>query len=118
MEPGFAKVHPLIGGVSLEISPRTSNFEKTSSMHIYQKELLWTGHLHHQIQHLAWYMIYTHNMSVPCDAYYADTSALYDGPVVALLFVVVSSTRTQVINVYGIKTYKEFVNSLEDNVIQ
>ena len=55
------------------------------------------------------------NESVACDIVYSDTTAIADGSNAAVLFV---GTDTQVTNIYGIKTDKQFVNTLEDNIIQ
>jgi hypothetical protein len=44
----------------------------------------------------------------------ADTGAVSDGSTSAVIFVGVD---TQFTDVYGIKTYKQFVNTLEDNII-
>ena len=55
------------------------------------------------------------NEPVACDIVYADTPAINDGSTSAVIFVGVD---TQVTDVYGIKTDKQFVNTLEDNIIQ
>jgi hypothetical protein len=55
------------------------------------------------------------NESVACDIVYADVPAINDGSIAAVLFV---GTDTQVTDVYGIKTDKQFVNTLEDNITQ
>ena len=54
------------------------------------------------------------NELVACDIVYADTPAVHDGSTAAVIFVGVD---TQVTDVYGIKTDKQFVNTLEDNII-
>jgi hypothetical protein len=46
---------------------------------------------------------------------YSDVPAIYDGSTAAVIFV---GTNTQVTDVYGIKTDKQCVNTLEDNIIQ
>jgi hypothetical protein len=55
------------------------------------------------------------NEAVACDIVYSDTPAINDGSTAAVLFV---GLDTQVTDVYGIKTDKQFVNTLEDNIIQ
>jgi hypothetical protein len=55
------------------------------------------------------------NEAVTCDIVYSDTPAINDGSTAAVLFV---GLDTQVTDVYGIKTDKQFVNTLEDNIIQ
>jgi hypothetical protein len=54
------------------------------------------------------------NESVACDIVYADTAAVFDGSTSAVIFV---GADTQVTDVYIIKTDKQFVNTLEDNII-
>ena len=53
------------------------------------------------------------NEPVACDIVYADVPAIDNGSTAAVLFV---GTETQVTDVYGIKTDKQFVNTLEDNI--
>ena len=55
------------------------------------------------------------NEPVACDIVYADTPAVHDGSTSAVIFV---GVNTQVTDVYGIKTDKQFVNTLEDNILQ
>jgi hypothetical protein len=50
-----------------------------------------------------------------CDIVYSDVPAIYDGSTAAAIFV---GVNTQVTDVYGIKTDKQFVKMLEDNIIQ
>jgi hypothetical protein len=52
---------------------------------------------------------------VACDIIYSDVAAICDGSTVAVIFV---GVNTQVTDVYGIKTDKQFVNTMEDNIIQ
>jgi hypothetical protein len=53
------------------------------------------------------------NEPVACDIVYCDVSAIDDGSIAAVLLV---GTDTQITDVYGIKTDKQFINTLEDNV--
>jgi hypothetical protein len=55
------------------------------------------------------------NESVACDIVYSDTPAVADGSTAAVIFVGID---TQVTDIYGIKTDKQFINMLEDNIIQ
>ena len=50
-----------------------------------------------------------------CDIVYADTPAILDASTSAVIFV---GVETQMTDVDGIKTDKQFVNTLEDNIIQ
>jgi hypothetical protein len=54
-----------------------------------------------------------HNEPVACDIVYANVPAIDDGSIAAVIFV---QTDSQVTDVYGIKTDKQFVNTLEDNI--
>jgi hypothetical protein len=53
------------------------------------------------------------NEAVACDIVYSDVPAIDDGSIVAVIFVGID---TQVTDVYGIKTDKQFINTLEDNI--
>ena len=55
------------------------------------------------------------NEPVACDIVYADVPAINDGSVAAVIFVGID---TQVTNIFGIKTDKQFVNTLEDVITQ
>ena len=57
--------------------------------------------------------VHRHNESVACDFIYADVPAVDDGATLAVLFV---GTDTLVTDVYGVRTDKQFVNTLEDNI--
>jgi hypothetical protein len=59
--------------------------------------------------------IFCRQEDVACDIVYSDVPAIHDGSAAAVIFV---GTNTQVTDVYGIKTDKQFVNTLEDNIIQ
>jgi hypothetical protein len=52
---------------------------------------------------------------VACDIVYAEVPAIDDGSTAAVIF---AGTDTQVTDIYGIKTDKQFVNTLEDNITQ
>jgi hypothetical protein len=54
-----------------------------------------------------------HSEPVACDIVYADVPAIDNGATAATLFV---GCHTAVTDVYGIKTDKQFVNTLEDNI--
>ena len=57
--------------------------------------------------------VHRRNENVACDFVYADTPAIDDGSTAAVLFV---GTSTMVTDIYGVKTDKQFVNTLEDNI--
>jgi hypothetical protein len=58
---------------------------------------------------------FCHQEDVACDIVYSYVPAIYDGSTDAVIFV---GVNTQVTDVYGIKMDKQFVNTLEDNIIQ
>jgi hypothetical protein len=53
------------------------------------------------------------NEAVACDIVYSDVPEIDDGSTVAVLFV---GRDTQVTDVYSIKTDKQFINTVEDNI--
>jgi hypothetical protein len=53
------------------------------------------------------------NEPIACDIVYSDTPAIDDGSTTAVIFV---DLDTQVTDIYGIKTDKQFINTLEDNI--
>jgi Reverse transcriptase (RNA-dependent DNA polymerase) len=53
------------------------------------------------------------NESVACDIVYSDVPAVDNGATAAVIF---TGLETQVTDVYSIKTDKQFVNTLEDNI--
>jgi Reverse transcriptase (RNA-dependent DNA polymerase) len=55
------------------------------------------------------------NESVACDIVYADVPAIDDGSIAAVIFVGIDS---QVTDIHGIKSDKQFVNTLEDCITQ
>ena len=59
--------------------------------------------------------VYRRTEDVACDIVFSNVPAIFDGSTVAVLFVGVT---TQVTDVYGIKCDSQFVNTLEDNIIQ
>jgi hypothetical protein len=59
--------------------------------------------------------LYCRQEDEACDTVYSDVPAIYDGYTAAVNFV---GVNTQVTDVYGIKTDKQFVNTLQDNIIQ
>jgi hemerythrin superfamily protein len=55
------------------------------------------------------------NESVACDIVYSDTPAVADSSTAAVIFVGID---TQVTDIYGIKTDKQFINTLKDSIIK
>jgi hypothetical protein len=59
--------------------------------------------------------VYRLQEDVACDIVYSDVPAIHDGSTYAVIFI---GVNTQVTDVYGIKTDRQFVNTLQDNIIQ
>jgi Reverse transcriptase (RNA-dependent DNA polymerase) len=57
--------------------------------------------------------VYCRNESLACDVVYSNTPAVDNGSKLAVIFV---GLDTQVTDIYGIKSDKQFVNTLEDNI--
>jgi Reverse transcriptase (RNA-dependent DNA polymerase) len=108
--PDFAKLRPLFGWLSSEIIEKT--FKHTT-----QYARLPSGTLLKKVfkSPNPALNVFRRNESVACDIVYADTPAIFGGETAAVLFV---GTDTQVTDIYGIKTDKQFINTLEDNIIQ
>jgi hypothetical protein len=109
-EPDYDQLHPLFGWISPEIIKKT--FEHTT-----QYARLPAGTLlkkFYKSPNPALF-VFRRQEDVACDIVYSDVPAIYDGSTAAVIFV---GTSTQVTDVYGIKTDKQFVNTLEDNIIQ
>ena len=107
-EPDFNLLRPLFGWLSPDIIKST--FSSTT-----QYGRLPTGTLLKNSYKSANPALNVHrrNESVACDFVYADVPAVDDGATSAVLFV---GTDTMVTDVYGVKTDKQFVNTLEDNI--
>jgi hypothetical protein len=59
--------------------------------------------------------VYRRQEDVACDIVYSDVPAIHDGSTAAVIFV---GVNTQVTDVYGIETDKQFINTLQLNIIQ
>ena len=108
-EPDFNLLRPFFGWLSTDIIKRT--FEKTTQ---YARIPMGTTLLkkHYKSPNPA-LNVQRRNESVATDTVYSDTPAVDDGSTVAQIFV---GTETLVTDIYGIKTDKQFVNTLEDNI--
>jgi hypothetical protein len=108
--PDYAALRPLFGWLSTDIIQKT--FEKTT-----QYARLPTGTMLKRTFQSPNPALNVHrrNESVACDIVYADVPAVDDGSEAAVIF---TGTETQVTDIYGIKTDKQFVNTLEDNIRQ
>ena len=109
-QPEYTKLRPLFGWLNSDIIAKT--FQHTT-----QYARLPTGTLLKRTfkSPNPALNVSRRNESVACDIVYSDTPAIADGSTAAVLFV---GADTQVTDIYGIKTDKQFVNTLEDNIIQ
>jgi hypothetical protein len=109
-DPDYNELRPFFGWISPEII-------KNTFVHTTQYARLPTGTLlkkAHESPNPA-LNVFCHQEEVACNIVYSDVPAIYDGSTAAVIFV---GTNTQVTDVYGIKTDKQFANTLEDNIIQ
>lgn len=106
--PDWTQLRPLFGWLSPDIIQKT--FEHTT-----QYARLPTGtHLKRSFKSSNPALnVHRRKEPVACDIVYADVPAVDDGSTAAVIFVGVD---TQVTDVYGIKTDRQFVNTLEDNI--
>jgi hypothetical protein len=107
-DPDFIQLHPLFGWLSPDLIKKTF-------MHTTQYARLSTGTtLKRAFKSPNPALNVTRrNEPVVCDIIYANVPAIDDGSIAAVIFV---GTDTQVIDVYGIKTAKQCVNTLEDHI--
>ena len=109
-DPDFKSLRPLFGWLSPDI------IKETFSMTTQYARLPSGTHLKRSFKSANPAMnVHRRNESVACDFVYADTPAIDDGATAAVLFV---GTDTLVTDIYGVKTDKQFVNTLEDNIRQ
>ena len=108
-EPDYASLRPLFGWLSPDIIKKT--FENTT-----QYARIPTGTLLKKTfkSPNPALNVARRNEAVACDIVYSDTPAVNDGSTAAVMFVGLDS---QVTDIYGIKTDKQFVNTLEDQIV-
>jgi hypothetical protein len=111
-EPDYDQLRPFFGWISPEIIKKT--FE-----HTMQYARLPAGTLLKKVYESPnpALNVFRRQEDVTCDIVYSDIPAIYDGSTAAVIF---AGTSARVTDVYGIKTDKQtqFVNTLEDNIIQ
>ena len=107
-EPDYVRMRPLFGWLPADIIKKT--FQHTT-----QYARLPTGTLLKRSFKSAnpALNVLRRKEAVACDIVYSDTPAIDDGSTAAVVF---TGYDTQVTDVYGIKTDKQFVNTLEDNI--
>ena len=108
VEPAYDKLRPMFGWVSAERIKRT--FQHTT-----QYARMPQGTLLKRMYKSPNPALNVHRRSEPvaCDIVYSDTPAVDNGSTSAVIFV---GTKTNVTDAYGIKTDKQFINTLEDNI--
>jgi hypothetical protein len=109
-DPNFDQRCPFFGWLATDIIKKT--FEHTTQYYRLPAATLLTKALKSPNPALN---VYCRQVDVACDIVYSDVPAIYDGSTAVVIFVGVT---TQVTDVYGIKNYRQFVNTLEDNIIQ
>jgi hypothetical protein len=107
-DPEYDKLHPLFGWMNTKTIKKT--FEQTT-----QYARMPNGTIlkkHYKPPFLA-LNVQRRDEPVATDTVYLDTPAIDGGETCAQIFV---GTETMVTDVYGMKTEKKFVNTLEDNI--
>ena len=107
-EPDYALLRPLFGWLSVDIIKST--FSATTQYARLPSGTLLKRSFKSSNPALN---VHRRNENVACDFVYADTPAVDDGATSCVLFV---GTESLVTDVYGVKTDKQFVNTLEDNI--
>jgi hypothetical protein len=109
-DPDYNPLHPFFGWLSTDIIKKT--FEHTTQYARLPAGTLLKKAFKSPNPALN---VYRHQEDVACDIVYSDVPAIYDGSTAAVIFV---GVKTQVTDVYGTKTDKQFVSTWEDNIIQ
>ena len=108
-EPNYEALQPNFGWAPLDVIKNT--FKNTTqyvrSLHLYNDM-----RKHYKSRFPA-FNVMRRNEAVATDTIFSDTSAIDDGSKCAQFFV---GRESLVSDVYGMKTDKEFVNTLEDNI--
>ena len=111
MLPDYQQLHPFFGWLSTDIIKKT--FQKTTQL---ARLPAGTTLLKRSLKSSNPAMNVSRcNEAIACDIVYADVPAIDDSATAAVLFV---GYYTQVTDIYGIKTDRQFVNTLEDNNCQ
>jgi hypothetical protein len=107
-EPDYERLRPRFGWLSTEIIKRTFQLT-TQYAHLPVGTLL---KRRYKSPNPA-LNVFRRNEALACDVVYSDTPAIDNGAKLAVIFV---GLDTQVTDIYGIKSDKQFVNTLEDNI--
>ena len=107
-EPDYAALQPLFGWLPTDVIKRTfaatTQFARMPMSAVLQK---------HYKSPFPACNVHRRNESVATDTVYSDTAAVDSGATSAQIFVGTTSLLT---DVYGMKSDKQFVNTLEDNI--
>jgi hypothetical protein len=107
-EPDYERLRPYFGWLPIEAIKRT--FQHTTQYaHLPVRTLL---KRRYKSPNPA-LNVFRRNESLACDVVYSNTPAVDNGSTLAVIFV---GLDTQVTDIYGIKSDKQFVNTLEDNI--
>jgi len=104
----FDQLRPLFGWLPVDIIKKT--FKRTTQ---YARTTISTVMKKHYRSPFPALNVFRRDEPVATDTVYSDTPAIDDGATCAQIFV---GTKSLVTDVYGMKTDKEFVNTLEDNI--
>ena len=107
-EPDYDALRPLFGWLPTDIVKRT--FEKTTQYARIPMSTILKKHYKSPNPALN---VHRRDEPVATDTVYSDTPAVDDGATSAQFF---TGTKSLVSDIYGMKTDKQFVNTLEDNI--
>ncbi len=107
-EPNYEALRPCIAWAPLDIIKRTFSATTQYARNVYH--LPFRKHFKSRFPALN---VHRHQEPVATNTVYADTPAIDDGSTCAQIFV---GHESLVTDIYGMKTDKEFVNTLEDNI--
>ena len=106
--PDYEKLRPLFGWLSTDIIKET--FERTTQYARLPFGTLLKRSFKSPNPALN---VVRRNEAVACDIVYADVPAVDDGSIAAVIF---AGIDTHVTDIHGIKTDRQFINTLEDNI--
>jgi len=108
-EPNYEALRPCFAWAPLDVIKKTF-FAVTTQ---YARNVYCLPFRKHFKSHFPALNVHRHQEPVATDTVYADTPAIDDGSTCAQIFV---GRESLVTDVYGMKTDKEFINTLEDNI--
>ena len=106
--PDLESMRPKLGWAPLEVIAKTIKATTQWARSVHRVPMK-----HHFKSRFPALNVHRRNEPVATDTVYSDTPAICDGSKIAQFFV---GKKSQVCDAYGIKSEKEFVNTLEDNI--